>query len=121
MYPLSNAVQKRRYTLRMLVGVIFKAGFFFITIKKTESNINIIPAQIRKLKCSWKTKTPKNTAVTGSNAPIIADKVGPIILIETVIVSNDTMVGIMANATTHTHASGVWSICKSAPKCKLNK
>ena len=49
---------------------------------------------MRTDKCSPNTKTPIKTAVTGSKAPKIADKVGPISFMAIVMVSKDIMVGI---------------------------
>ena len=51
---------------------------------------------MRTDKCSPNTHTPINTAVTGSKAPKIADKVGPINFMAIVMVSSEIIVGIIA-------------------------
>ena len=74
---------------------------FFRIIKITPERIRIIPRIILKVSISPKNKTPKKSAVKGSNAPRIAVVVGPINLIAIFIVSREIIVGKSANATAH--------------------
>ena len=71
---------------------------FLVTIKNTPKSIRKTPIQILTVKCSWKSNTPKNIAVSGSNAPKIAVVVEPTSLIATLIVSKEIIVGKSASA-----------------------
>ena len=75
----------------------FLTRFFLTIINKTPESIARTPAAVFSVKCSWKTRTPINMAVTGSKEPNIAALVEPISFIETVIVSRDIIVGNSAS------------------------
>ena len=68
------------------------------TIKITPKRIKTTPKTIFKVIVSENNKTPKNIAVKGSNAPIIAVVVEPTSRIAIFIVSKDIIVGKTANA-----------------------
>lgn len=65
----------------------------------TAVTIMIMPQLTRTVRTSPNTVTPKNTAVSGSNAPKMAVGVEPIYCMAWVVHKNDTAVGNMAKAT----------------------
>ena len=88
-------------------------------IIKTAVRIVIIPVMILGVSCSWNTMTPKNRAVTGSNAPSTAAGVEPISFIEIVIASSDTIVGRIESAIALSHNTGVCMNCNSVQNFRL--
>ena len=69
----------------------------------------------RNENASPKISTPIHTAVTGSRAPMMAEGVEPIRLIEIVMKKSESTVGRRANCRAHPHCIGVWSICRLSP------
>lgn len=69
------------------------------------------PMHILVVSCSWNTKTPKNIAVNGSNAPKIAVVVEPTSFIEIVIVSSEIIVGNIDSPIAKSQRYGLSKIC----------
>lgn len=88
-------------------------------IKNTPKRIKATPIIILSVSCSWKNKTPKNIAVKGSNAPKSAVVVEPISLIAIVIVSRETIVGIIESPNAYNHNKGLSKICNCVQNFKL--
>jgi len=78
--------------------------------KITPDKINPIPQNILKVKVSPKNNIPKNNAVNGSNAPIMAVFVAPINFIPNVIVSREIMVGNIASPKAQSKVNKLFSI-----------
>lgn len=76
---------------------------------------------MRTDKCSPNTHTPINTAVTGSKAPKIADKVGPINFMAIVMVSSEIIVGIIAEPSKQANMNQEFIGCNSIPKLEAKK
>ena len=72
-------------------------------INITPERIKIMPKIILRVNVSWKNKTPKNIAVSGSNAPKTAVLVEPISLMAIVIVSREIIVGKIASPIAKNH------------------
>ena len=82
-------------------------GFFDLKITiETPIRINSTPRIIVGVKCSPKNTIPQNNAVMGSRAPKIAVVVEPISFIAIIVVSKETMVGKIANASAKNNIIG---------------
>lgn len=77
------------------------------------------PMHILAVRCSWNTKTPKNIAVNGSNAPRIAVVVEPTSFIDIVIVSSEIIVGNIDSPIAKSHKKGLSKICSSVQNFRL--
>ena len=78
-----------------------------IMMSNTPESISKMPQTSLKVSGSPNTVMPMNTAVSGSNAPIIADGVEPMLRMDIVISTSDKKVGTMANIKANSHDLGV--------------
>ena len=96
----------------MIYNIQTKYYLFLCKITKiTPDKISPIPQIILKVRVSPKSKIPKNNAVKGSKAPIIAVFVAPINFIPNVIVSREIIVGKIASPNAHAIVTKLLSDC----------
>lgn len=91
---------------------------FAAIISVTAVSIISTPSMMRGVSCSPNTTTPKNSAVTGSSAPYMAAGVEPMRWMESVISTNEMIVGNKASERTFAHSTGEGTGCKAVQKSR---
>ena len=86
---------------------LFYDFLFLSMMSTTPAKISSMPIPNRSENVSPKIRTPMQTAVTGSSAPMMAEGVEPIRLIEIFMKKSESTVGSRANCTAQAHCMGV--------------